>query len=174
MSCQPHPRPVERRFGCPRCPNTPVNGVSRRNPHHPRKPDRVDNGRHQEDNEQHICPTEETHHAGVTLEPPGSEGLKWLKDGYVVSVKPFWVWHHAKVAGHTVLCVMRLLLLRYLQWELRELDLPFKELVKELEKIRVAVVMLNKKPGWVLEEMGLGETELVSRLKLLDEIPTPV
>ena len=49
-----------------------------------------------------------------------------------------------------------------------------KELVERLGKVRVAVVMLNKKPGWVLEEMGLGGAELDSRLKLLYEIPTPV
>ena len=68
------------------------------------------------------------------------EDFKGLKDGHVVSVKPFWVWHDATVAGHTFLCVMGLLLLRYLQWELRELDLSIKELVKELEKIRVVLV----------------------------------
>lgn len=102
------------------------------------------------------------------------EQFKWLKDRYVVSLKPMWVRHDAAIPGHVFVCVMGLTLLRYLQWEVRDLHLSVKELVERLGKIRVAVVMLNKKPGWVLEEMGLGEAELVSRLKLLDEMPTPV
>ena len=48
------------------------------------------------------------------------DDFKWLKDRHVVSVKPFWVWHDAAVPGHVFLCVMGLLLLRYLQWELRD------------------------------------------------------
>ena len=34
------------------------------------------------------------------------QDFKWLKDRHVVSVKPFWGWHDATVAGHTFLCVM--------------------------------------------------------------------
>ena len=101
------------------------------------------------------------------------EQFKWLKDRYVVSLKPMWVRHDAAIPGHVFVCVMGLTLLRYLQWEVSDLHLSVKELVERLGKIRVAVVMLNKKPGWVLEEMGLGEAELVSRLKLLDEMPAP-
>ena len=101
------------------------------------------------------------------------EQFKWLKDRYVVSLKPMWVRHDAAIPGHVFVCVMGLTLLRYLQWEVRDLHLSVKELVERLGKIRVAVVMVNKKPAWVLEEMGLGEAELVSRLKLLDEMPTP-
>lgn len=99
------------------------------------------------------------------------EQFKWLKDRYVVSLKPMWVRHDAAIPGHIFVCVMGLTVLRYLQWEVRDLRLSVKELVERLGKIRVAVVMLNKKPGWVLEEMGLGEAELVSRLKLRDELP---
>jgi transposase len=102
------------------------------------------------------------------------EQFKWLKDRYVVSLKPMWVRHDAAIPGHVFVCVMGLTLLRYLQWEVRDLHLSVKELVERLGKIRVAVVMVNKKPAWVLEEMGLGEAELVSRLKLLDEMPAPV
>jgi transposase len=101
------------------------------------------------------------------------EDFKWLKDGHVVSVKPFWVWHDATVAGHTFLCVMGLLLLRYLQWELRELDLSIKELVKELEKIRVVLVRgEDGKPQMVLERMSRQGAMIFSRLNLGSFIPT--
>jgi hypothetical protein len=50
------------------------------------------------------------------------EDWKWLKDRDVMSVKPVWVWSDISVPGHVFLCVMGLLLLlRYLEWELREL-----------------------------------------------------
>ena len=101
------------------------------------------------------------------------EDFKWLKDGHVVSVKPFWVWHDATVAGHTFLCVMGLLLLRYLQWELRELDLSIKELVKELERIRVVLVRgEDGKPQMVLERMSRRGALMFSKLNLGSFIPT--
>ncbi len=99
------------------------------------------------------------------------EQFRLLKDRYVISIKPVWVWHDANVPGHLFLCVMGLMLLRYLQWEVRDLHLSVKELTERLGKIRVAVVNQNGKPGWVMEEMGVGETQLVSRFKLLDQIP---
>ena len=102
------------------------------------------------------------------------EDFKWLKDRQVVSVKPFWVWHDATVAGHTFLCVMGLLLLRYLQWELRDLDLSIKELVEGLEKIRVVLVRGKEgKPELVLERMSREGAQLFTRLNLGRFIPGP-
>ncbi|MGI0155629.1 MAG: IS1634 family transposase, partial [Thermoplasmata archaeon] len=43
------------------------------------------------------------------------EDWKWLKDRHVLSVKPVWVWSEVSVPGHVFLCVMGLLLVRYLQ-----------------------------------------------------------
>ncbi len=45
--------------------------------------------------------------------------FKWLKDRYVVSLKLMWVRHDASVPGYMFVCVMGLMLLRYLQWEAR-------------------------------------------------------
>ena len=39
------------------------------------------------------------------------DNCKWLKDRYVISVKPVWARHPAAVPGHVFLCVMGLLLL---------------------------------------------------------------
>ncbi|MGH9917613.1 MAG: IS1634 family transposase, partial [Nitrososphaerales archaeon] len=100
------------------------------------------------------------------------EQFKWLKDRYVISIKPMWVWHDANVPGHMFVCVMGLTLLRYLQWEAKELRLSMKELVDRLGKIRLAVVMNEEgRLKWVLEEMGLEEADLVKRFELLNEMP---
>ena len=72
---------------------------------------------------------------------------------------------------------MGLMLLRYLQWEARDLHLSVKALTEQLGKIRVAVVSRGGSPGrggrpaWVLEEMGMEEARLASRYRLLEEIP---
>lgn len=102
------------------------------------------------------------------------EQFKWLKDRFVISIKPMWVRHDAAVPGHLFVCVMGLMLLRYLQWEVRDLHLSMKEMVELLGKVRVAVARKDGKPQWVLEEMGMAEARLVSRLHLLDEIPKEI
>jgi transposase len=99
------------------------------------------------------------------------EQFKWLKDRYVISIKPVWVWNDAALPGHVFLCVMGLTLLRYLQWEAKDLNLSMKELVDRLGKIRVAIISDEGRPKWVLEEMGIDEAELASRFRLLDEMP---
>jgi transposase len=99
------------------------------------------------------------------------EQFKWLKDRYVISIKPVWVWSDAALPGHVFLCVMGLTLLRYLQWEAKDLHLSVKELVERLGRIRVAIVTDEGRPGWVLEEMGIAEAELASRFKLLEQMP---
>jgi transposase len=77
---------------------------------------------------------------GRTARAQIEEDFRWLKDRHVVSVKPFSLWHHGTVPGHIFLCVMGLLLLRHLQWELRELKLSMPKLVELLERIRVVLV----------------------------------
>jgi transposase len=100
------------------------------------------------------------------------EDFLWLKDRYVVSVKPFYLWHDATVPGHAFLCVMGLLLLRYLQWELRTLKLSMKELVEALEGIRVALVRTPEgRPKIVLEQMGAREARVHKALNLQRFIP---
>lgn len=100
------------------------------------------------------------------------EEFNLLMDRYMISIKPGWVRHDAALPGHVFLCAMGLMLLRYLQWEVRDLRLSVKELLERLGKVRVAVVSQEGKPAWVLEEMGLEQAELASRLKLLDEMPS--
>ena len=100
------------------------------------------------------------------------DDFRWLKDRYVMSVKPIWVWHEAVVPGHIFVCVMGLMLLRYLQWRVRDLGFTMKELVETLERIRLVVAIRDGSPQVVLEQLGRREAELVDRLQLLELVPT--
>ena len=99
------------------------------------------------------------------------EQFKALKDRYVISIKPVWVWHDANIPGHVFLCVMGLMLLRFLQWEAQDLHLSLNKLVDRLGEIRLAVVSREGRPTWVLEEMGMEEAILASRFKVLEQVP---
>jgi hypothetical protein len=101
------------------------------------------------------------------------EDFRWLKDRYVMSVKPIWVRHPAAVPGHLFVCVMGPMLLRYLQWKVRDLDLSTEEPVDPLRSIRLGVVQKETGPELVLERVGRSEAELVSRLGLFALVPTP-
>ena len=100
------------------------------------------------------------------------EDFKWLKDRFVLSVKPVWLWHDAAVAGHVFLCVMGLMLLRYLQWEAREVGLSMRELLEALESIRVAAVRNDGgKAELVVEQMTRRQARVFAALKLGELIP---
>ncbi len=110
---------------------------------------------------------------GMTARAQVEEDFRWLKDRHVVSVKPFYLWHDATVPGHIFLCVMGLLLLRYLQWELRELKLSMPRLVELLERIRVVLVRgPDGSPKMVLEQMDREEALVFSKLNLGRFIPS--
>ena len=99
------------------------------------------------------------------------DDFRWLKDRYVMAVKPIWVWHEAAVPGHLFVCVMGLMLLRYLQWKVRDLGFSMKELVETLERIRLVVAVRAGTPQIVLEQLTSREAELVERLRLLEFVP---
>ncbi len=101
------------------------------------------------------------------------EDFRWLKDRFVLSVKPVWVWSDAAVAAHVFLCVMGLMLLRFLQWEVRDLELSMGELLQTLEGIRVGVLRgAGAMPELVVEEMTRAQARVFESLHLGRLIPT--
>jgi transposase len=67
---------------------------------------------------------------------------------------------------------MGLLLLRYLQWELRELQLSMKELVEALEGIKVVVTRTEEgRARLLLEKMGREEARVFTGLNLPQLLP---
>ena len=100
------------------------------------------------------------------------EDFQWLKDRFVLSVKPVWVWSDASVPGHLFPCVLGLMLRWYLQWEVRELDLSMKELLEILGSIRVAVVRTGGGcPELVVEAMNRHQARVFEDLRLGSLIP---
>lgn len=114
---------------------------------------------------------------GWVLRTEIEDEFKWLKDRQVISAKPVWVWHDAAVPGHIFLCVMGLLLLRYLQWQAKDIGLSVKRMVEALEGIRLGVVSRGGEPGaggqpeLVVERMNALQAELATRFKLLELLP---
>jgi transposase len=97
---------------------------------------------------------------------------RWLKDRQVMSVKPVWVWSDVSVPGHVFLCVMGLLLVRYLQWELRKLQLTVKQLLSALDGIKVVLVRTREgKPELALEQMGGLSARVFTKLDLGRYLP---
>lgn len=100
------------------------------------------------------------------------EDWHWLKDRYVLSVKPVWVWNDAAIPGHIFLCVMGLMLLRYLQWRTKERALSVPQLLEALEGIRLVVAKGPEgKPQMVLESINRLQGELIRDLGLVDMVP---
>jgi len=101
------------------------------------------------------------------------DDFKWLKDRGVFSVKPVWVWNEASVRGHVFLCVMGLLLYRYLHWQAKDLGLSMPAMVDELEKIRVGAIRdSGGHPQFVVERMSRAGSILFSRLRLGEFLPS--
>ncbi|MDG6917605.1 MAG: hypothetical protein JRM85_08450 [Nitrososphaerota archaeon] len=72
-----------------------------------------------------------------------------------MSVKPVWIRDEAEVRGHVFLCVMGLLLYRWLQWKVGDLGLPMKQLVEALEGIRVGAIRTARGgPQLAVEEVN--------------------
>ena len=69
------------------------------------------------------------------------------------------------------------MLLRYLQWEAKDLGFTVKELMETLEGIRVGVVSRGGTPGTkgvpevMLESMTKRQAELVTRFRLTEMLP---
>ena len=94
---------------------------------------------------------------------------KWLKERYGLSVKPVWVWNDAAIPGHIFLCVMGLMLLRYLQWRTRERGLSVPALLDSLGGIRLIVAKDPAgKPQLLLESIDWLQGQLISDLGLMD------
>ena len=110
--------------------------------------------------------------AGYVARAEIEEDFKWLKDRGVMSMKPFWLRDPAEVRGHVFLCVMGLMLYRWLQWRSRELGLSLKALVEALEGIQIGVVKTTMgKPEMVIEELNPLQGRVFSALDLGAMIP---
>ena len=100
------------------------------------------------------------------------DDFKWLHDKVLIPLQPFWVWRDISLRAHVFLCVMGLLLYRYLLVELSYEQLSLPRLAKMLEDIRLAVVKEGeKKAHIVVEEMAAEQAHIFSTLQLDRFVP---
>lgn len=93
------------------------------------------------------------------------EDFKWFNNTALLAVKPLFSRLDSSVRVHMFLCVMGMLLYRYLFWKLKDFKLTGERILKELEEIRLAVVK-GKKTRVVFEQMSPLQVRLLSELKL--------
>ena len=96
------------------------------------------------------------------------DDFKLLSDAFLVPIGPI---HHHKdfnIRAHIFLCIIGMLFYRYLAWKCKNLHMSLKQLVEELEGIRIAIVKNSKgnKIKLVIEEMDAKQARLFSQLGL--------
>ena len=96
------------------------------------------------------------------------DDFKLLSDAFLVPIGP--IHHHRdfNIRAHIFLCIIGMLFYRYLAWKCKNLHMSLKQLVEELEGIRIAIVKNSKgnKIKLVIEEMDAKQARLFSRLGL--------
>ena len=100
------------------------------------------------------------------------DDFKWLHDKVLIPLQPFWVWRDISLRAHVFLCVMGLLLYRYLLVELSYEKLSLPRLAVMLDGIRLAVVKEGEKKACiVVEEMTAEQSHIFSALQLDRFVP---
>ncbi len=93
------------------------------------------------------------------------EEFRWLKDRYVMSVKPVWVWNDEATPGHVFLCVMGLMLLWFLQWEARDLKLSIPVMLEAMSEVRGAIAKEGGRTRIAMEPLEGTAKKLAHRWK---------
>jgi transposase len=96
------------------------------------------------------------------------DDFKLLNDVLLVPVGP--INHHTdfNIKAHIFLCITGMIFYRYLAWKCKHLRLSVRQLVGELDEIRIAIVQEKSgaKVEMVVEEMGAKQARLFSLLDL--------
>ncbi|MCL4325846.1 MAG: IS1634 family transposase [Candidatus Thermoplasmatota archaeon] len=102
------------------------------------------------------------------------EDFKWLNNKLLIPMKPFYVWKDLTIRAHVFLCMMGLLLYRYIASEIGEKNISVERLAEILDRIKIAVVKEEgNKAEMVVEEMEKesANANIFSRLRLDRYVP---
>lgn len=99
--------------------------------------------------------------------------FKVFKDKLLIPVKPFYSRKDPRLKAHIFICVLSMILYRYMQWKLKDMNLSENRLNEELRGMRLAFI---KEEGSnsikkVLENMSPEQMELYSKLNLGKYLP---
>ena len=94
--------------------------------------------------------------------------FKVLKDKLLIPVKPFFLRKDCHLKVHIFICILSILLYRYMQWKLRDLKLSEHRLNEELRNMRIAFVKQEESNSvkTVLENMTPQQIEIYAILNL--------
>lgn len=94
--------------------------------------------------------------------------FKAFKDKLLIPVKPFYSRKDPRLKVHIFICVLSMVLYRYMQWKLKELKLSENQLNNELKSMRIAFVKQagSNSVKKVLENMTLEQIKIYSALNL--------
>ena len=104
--------------------------------------------------------------------------IKWLKDKLLIPLKPMFVRKDVNIRAHVFLCVMGLLLYKYLQYVIADDGLSVKKLAENLDEMRLGLIYegkdnmaQRKNVKFVIEDMSKDTSKIFSSLKLGEYIP---
>ncbi len=94
--------------------------------------------------------------------------FKVLKDKLLIPVKPFFSRKDPRLKAHVFICILSILLYRYMQWKLKDLKLSEYRLNEELRNMRIAFVKQEESNSvkTVLENMTPEQMDIYSALNL--------
>lgn len=99
--------------------------------------------------------------------------FKAMKDKLLIPIKPFYSRKDRRLKAHIFICVLSMIIYRYMMWKLKELKLSENRLNEELKTMRIAFI---KQEGTnsvkkVLENMTPEQIEIYSALNLKRFLP---
>ena len=94
--------------------------------------------------------------------------FKSLKDKLLIPIKPFYSRKDSRLKVHIFICILSMVLYRYMQWKLKELKLSENRLNDELKGMRLAFIKQegSNSVRKVLENMTPEQIEVYSKLNL--------
>ena len=99
--------------------------------------------------------------------------FKAMKDRLLIPIKPFNLRKDRRLKAHIFICVLSMILYRYMIWKLKDLKLSENKLNEELKSMRIAFVKQegSNSVKKVLENMTPEQIEIYSALKLKKYLP---
>ena len=100
------------------------------------------------------------------------DDFKWFNDKVVMPLWPFYVRKDIPIQAHVFICVLGLMLYRFLQQELAETKTSIPRLIEKLDRIRLAIAVEgNRKARFVVEKLDAETAKVFSTLDLARFVP---
>ncbi len=102
------------------------------------------------------------------------DDFKALKNRLLIPVKPFFHRQDRHLRVHIFICVLSMIMYRYMLWKLKELDLSEQRITEELKTMRLAFVKQKDSNSVkkVLENMTPEQIKIYSALHLEKQLPS--